>query len=38
MNRLFRKPDSGLAGYAALAAFAATYLTVLAIVLVPGLL
>jgi hypothetical protein len=37
MNRLFRRPETGLSGYAALAIFAAAYLSALAIVLAPGL-
>lgn len=36
MNRLFRQPDRGLMGYAALGVFAAAYLFAMALVLAPG--
>ncbi|MDP3341886.1 hypothetical protein [Frigidibacter sp.] len=35
MKHLFRRPDSGLSGYAALALFAAAYLAVIAVVIAP---
>lgn len=36
MNRVFRSPDPGLRGYAALTLFALTYLSAMALVLAPG--
>ena len=36
MNRLFRQPDRGVMGYAALGIFAAAYLFALALVVAPG--
>lgn len=36
MNRLFRQPDRGVMGYAALAIFAVAYLFAMALVLAPG--
>jgi hypothetical protein len=38
MSRLFRQRNAGLAGYAALALFAATYLSALALIVNPGAL
>ena len=36
MNRLFRRPDGGIASYAALAVFAAAYLAAMVLVLAAG--
>ena len=35
MKHLFREPDAGLSGYAALAAFALAYVAVMAVVIAP---
>lgn len=36
LNRLFRQPDRGVMGYAALAVFALAYLFAMMLVLAPG--
>jgi len=36
VKHLFRRPDPGLSGYAALALFAAAYLAAIAVVIAPG--
>jgi hypothetical protein len=38
MSRLFRHPNAGVRGYAALAVFVAAYLAVLSLVLAPALI